>query len=67
MIPSKEKEKYLMLAYNIAAQIVSIYGEEYLPIFERIHQELEKFKHKNTMLQYALAVSNDVKVPGRQL
>ena len=30
-----------MDAYTIAAQIVTAYGEKYLPLFKRLHDEVE--------------------------
>lgn len=31
-------------AVKTAARVVSLYGEIYLPVFERLHEELEKMK-----------------------
>ncbi len=38
-------------AYLQAAQVVSIYGEKYLPIFERIEKEYLKQKQKMATLR----------------
>ncbi len=43
----------IILTYNIIAKIVTIYGDKYLPIFERLHHEIEKRKIKNKMLKLA--------------
>ena len=43
--------------YIFMAHIVKSYGEHYLPIFERLHTEIETRKHQNKMLDKALIVS----------
>ena len=36
-------------AYTIAAKVVSTYGDEYLPIFSRLHLEIEKIEQKRKL------------------
>ncbi|MBL4679990.1 MAG: hypothetical protein JKY88_04605 [Pseudomonadales bacterium] len=43
--------------YIFMAHIVKSYGEHYLPIFERLHSEIETRKHQNKMLDTALTIS----------
>lgn len=33
-------------AYRIAAKVVTMYGDAYLPVFERMHFELQTYKSK---------------------
>lgn len=44
-------------AYAVIARIVTIYGDKYLPIFERLHREIEEHKMKNKMLNIARNVA----------
>ncbi|MBL3591682.1 MAG: hypothetical protein JMN24_18160 [gamma proteobacterium endosymbiont of Lamellibrachia anaximandri] len=44
-------------AYEVVARIVTIYGDIYLPIFERLHREIEEHKMKNKMLNIAKDIS----------
>ncbi|MGH1404332.1 MAG: hypothetical protein ACRBDL_08810 [Alphaproteobacteria bacterium] len=46
----------LKKAYLISAKIVSLYGEKYLPIFERLESEYRKRKKSKEALQRALSV-----------
>lgn len=50
--------KQLENAYLQAANIVSMYGEKYLPIFERIEQEYLERKRKIELLTKAKNISN---------
>lgn len=38
----------LVRATKIAAKVVALYGDVYLPIFKRMHTELENAKQKET-------------------
>jgi hypothetical protein len=40
-------------AYRTMAQIVSLHGEAYLPIFARLHEEFECRKGEKSMLRIA--------------
>ncbi len=55
----KEEITYEMIeeCYVFMAHIVRKYGEQYLPIFERLHFELEAQKRRQEMLNKAIAVS----------
>ncbi|PCI44149.1 MAG: hypothetical protein COB49_11445 [Alphaproteobacteria bacterium] len=55
----KEDITYEMIeeCYVFMAHIVRDYGEQYLPIFERLHSELEVYKKRQKMLDKALSVS----------
>jgi hypothetical protein len=44
-------------AYRTMAEIVSLYGETYLPIFARLHEELECRKGEKSMLRIAEEVA----------
>lgn len=44
--------------YNSLARIVKKYGNEYLPLFERVHNEIEMRKKKNRLLDIAMDVAN---------
>lgn len=47
----------LLLVRSIAAQIVVRDGEKYLPIFERVDQEVEAMKARQTSLEKALMIA----------
>lgn len=40
-------------AYKFMAEVVTIYGDKYLPIFERLHREIEEHKEKDELLELA--------------
>jgi len=46
-------------AYQTAAKVVADHGDVYLPIFERLHNEIEQRKARDTMLAKAQAVAFD--------
>jgi len=48
----------LKTAYFQAAKIVSIYGDKYLPIFERLEKEFIERKKKRDILQRALKIAD---------
>lgn len=49
----------LTQAYQTAAKTVANYGEDYLPIFEKLHQEIDRMQNKNEMLAKALEIAVD--------
>lgn len=50
----------LKTAYLQSAQIVSEYGEVYLPIFERLDQEYQACLKQQTLLTKALSISKSI-------
>jgi hypothetical protein len=57
MVTDQELEK----CYIIISKIITKYGEVYLPIFERIHNERQLRAKKQDMLSIALSVVNSEK------
>ncbi len=57
------KHKDIEHAYKIAAKIVAMYGDTYLPVFERMHVELAKQRQDLSIKSLALQVASDVKMP----
>lgn len=51
-------DEMLEESYITMAKIVKYYGEDYLPIFERLHEERKSRKKKNALLNTALKVSD---------
>jgi len=51
--------KSLRTAYLQAAKIVSIYGDKYLPIFERLEKEYVERNKKRDILQRALNIADE--------
>ncbi len=49
--------------YELMANIVTEHGEEYLPIFERLHDELEGHLAKKKLLSKAFKISNKINEP----
>lgn len=44
-------------AYKIMARIVRDYGEKYLPVFKRLHEEHEERKAKRDLTNIALKIA----------
>lgn len=44
--------------YAVMAEVITRYGDLYLPIFERIHRELEARKERQALLDKALKLSH---------
>jgi lactam utilization protein B len=44
---------------RVLAKVVCIHGDKYLPLFERIHSELEQLKKKESMMELARKIAND--------
>ncbi len=49
----------LQESYELVAHIVAKHGEVYLPIFERLHTEIEQRKDKDDMLAKARTIAVD--------
>ena len=47
----------LKKAYLQSANIVAVYGERYLPIFERLEKEYKNRKQKDDILTRAISIS----------
>lgn len=43
--------------YKIAAEIVALYGDGYLPVFERVHREMEKIIEADGIKSLALKIA----------
>jgi hypothetical protein len=50
-------DEQVLDAYRTMAQIVSLHGDTYLPIFIRLHAELESRKSEKSMLKIAQEVA----------
>lgn len=50
-------DENLQAAYKIIAGIVSQHGETYLPIFKRVHEEVELRKKQNDLLSLAITLA----------
>lgn len=59
-IPDQISYEDLEAAYNVAAKVVAIYGEIYLPIFERLQFELDIFDKKKKLLEKAKKIADDM-------
>ncbi len=44
-------------AYEIAALVVTKYGEDYLPLFERLQSELEDYQRKQKLVDKAKKIA----------
>ncbi len=47
----------LQTAYLLIAGIVKKHGDAYLPIFKRVHEEVELRKKQNDLLQLAMKIA----------
>ncbi len=57
-------DEMLFESYTIMAHIVSAHGDNYLPIFERLHTEVENRKAKKELIDTAIKLSkNDMLLP----
>jgi len=50
-------DELLNESYVFMAHIVKTYGEQFLPIFERLHMEIESRKAKQSLLDRAMDLS----------
>lgn len=57
----KITEEVLEEAYRIMARIVRDYGEKYLPIFKRLHEEREIRKAKQELKDIALQIAQNMR------
>jgi hypothetical protein len=48
---------HIETAYCELAKIIKLYGDVYLPIFERLHNELKIIESKNAIKQIALSLN----------
>lgn len=48
----------LEYAYNIAAEIVRKFGDTYLPLFKRMHTEMQKRSAEHELKKIALSVAS---------
>ena len=44
-------------ARNVCAKVIAMHGEKYLPIFERLDNELHQRKKQDCLLQKALKIA----------
>lgn len=49
----------IVSARNRCAQIIALYGERYLPIFERLENEIELRMNRQNLLERAIAIHNE--------
>jgi len=65
MMGGRSKRKFSSLeeeieeAMKVMASIIADDGQEYLPVFERLEQELKKCRTKNGVLQRALKLAGE--------
>ncbi|MCH5716689.1 hypothetical protein [Niabella hibiscisoli] len=45
-------------AYKIAARIVAVFGDAYLPSFQRLHEEVQKRNKQQSLKSIALDIAN---------
>ena len=48
----------LQEAYNHLANIIAVYGDRYLPLFERLHNELTEYRSKHELLDIAKSIGH---------
>lgn len=48
------RDEDIQRAYKIAAKVVAMYGDIYLPIFMRLHNELKKIEEREKIKLLAL-------------
>lgn len=49
----------LTQAYKTAAKTVHLFGEKYLPLFQRLHKEVERRSNEKSMKILAMRVANE--------
>ena len=49
----------IIQARNRCAKIIALYGEQYLPIFERLENEIELRMKQQTLLERAIAIHDE--------
>lgn len=50
--------KQIIKARNQCANIIALYGEQYLPIFERLENEIALRKEKQALLEKAININS---------
>lgn len=55
-------DEMLEEAYQIMARIVRDYGDKYLPVFKRLHEEREVRKANQGLKDIALQVARDMRL-----
>lgn len=50
----------LSRCYYIAAKVVAEFGDTYLPVFERLHNEIQKHQEKSDIKSLALRVAEEI-------
>ncbi|PCJ02015.1 MAG: hypothetical protein COB14_03120 [Alphaproteobacteria bacterium] len=43
-------------AYNQIAKIIALHGEQYLPLFERLHTEITEYRERKELLNIATKI-----------
>lgn len=56
------EEKELIRAYKIVAEVVRLYGDIYLPIFERLHLEIQVLKQRDNLRSLAGKISQETDI-----
>lgn len=46
---------------QIAAKVVALYGDTYLPVFERMHKEVLDRQKNDDLLSIAISIANEEK------
>lgn len=57
----------IQAAYKIAAKIVAMYGDAYLPVFKRLHSEIEKINQAKSIKSIALEIASCNLLKGNEL
>ncbi|MCG8483566.1 MAG: hypothetical protein MJA31_09685 [Clostridia bacterium] len=55
--PTKEE---IIAARDRCAQIIALYGERYLPIFERLENEIALLEQQQVLLKKAICLGNKI-------
>lgn len=50
----------IIAARDQCAKIVALYGQQYLPIFERLEREIARHEEQRKMLKRALRISQEI-------
>lgn len=58
-LDKRPTDEQIEKAYLKSAKLVEIYGELALPVFERLHDEMEAIKKKRKLIRLASEVVND--------
>lgn len=53
------KEDDLDRCYKIMAKVVKKHGDDFLPIFERLHKEIQAREERNKLRNIALKVADE--------